>query len=246
MFNLNISKKILLILSSSVLLNAHFLTLMSNTDNVSNKKEGKLNLEVSFIHPFLQSAMNLEKPYGLYVNDKKNTLELKQTTKFNEKAWKSSYKIKRPGVYKFFTIPQPYFEEAEEKYISHIPKLIISAYGLEEGWDKALGLKYEIIPMVKPFGLYAGNLFQGKVLHDGKAATNVEVEVELYNEFGLKAASDAHITQVVKTDENGIFSFVLNHKGWWGFAALIEEGQKEYKGKMYPIENGALLWIKAY
>ena len=100
--------------------------------------------------------------------------------------------------------------------------------------------------MTKPFALYSGNLFQGKVLHDGKPAANTEVEVELYNEFGLKAASDAHITQVVKTDDNGVFSFVMNHKGWWGFAALIEEGEKELNGKKYPIENGALLWLKAY
>ena len=102
--------------------------------------------------------------------------------------------------------------------------------------------------MVKPFGLYAGNLFQGKVLHDGKPASNVEVEVELYNDFNLKAPTSSHVTQVVKTDANGIFSFVMNHKGWWGFAALIEEGQIKNKedGKEYPIENGALLWIKAY
>ena len=39
----------------------------------------------------------------------------------------------------------------------------------------------------------------------------------------------------------------MNHKGWWGFAALIEEGElKHTDGKMYPIENGALMWIKAY
>ncbi|MFY9094945.1 DUF4198 domain-containing protein, partial [Aliarcobacter butzleri] len=133
-----------------------------------------------------------------------------------------------------------------EKYISHVPKIIVSAFGVEDGWDEPLGLKYEIIPMVKPFALYSGNLFQGKVLHDGKPASNVEVEVELYNEFGLKAPSDAHVTQVVKTDDNGVFSFVMNHKGWWGFAALIEEGEKDFEGKKYPIENGALLWIKAY
>ena len=101
--------------------------------------------------------------------------------------------------------------------------------------------------MTKPFALYSGNLFQGKVLHNGKLVANTEVEVELYNEFGLKAASDSHITQVVKTDENGVFSFVMNHKGWWGFAALIEEGELKYTdGKNYPVENGALIWVKAY
>ncbi|MBS9782534.1 MAG: DUF4198 domain-containing protein [Arcobacter sp.] len=239
-------KKIFLIFAFVIGLNAHFLTMLTSTDNVTSKKDSTLKIEASFIHPFEQNAMNMEKPYGIYVNSKENPLTLKQIKKFGEKAWESSYKIKRPGVYQFFTVPQAYFEPAEEKYISHIPKVIVSAYGLEDSWDKPIGLKYEIIPMTKPFALYAGNLFQGKVLHNGKSAANVEVEVELYNNFGLKAPSDAHITQVIKTDDNGIFSFVMNHKGWWGFAALIEEGQKEYKGKMYPIENGALLWIKAY
>ena len=199
-----------------------------------------------FIHPFEQSGMTMEKPIGIFLENRKHSLDLKEIMRFNHKAWRSNYSIKRPGVYKFFVEPKPYFEESEEKFISHVPKVIISAFGREDGWDEPLGLKYEIIPMIKPFGVYSGNLFQGKVLHNGKAASNVEVEVELYNTFGLKAPSNAHITQVVKTDGNGIFSFVMNHKGWWGFAALIEEGEKEFNGKKYPIENGALLWIKAY
>ena len=224
--------------------NAHFLTFLPNSDNVISKDQSKIKFDTMFIHPFEQTGMTMEKPIGIFLGEQK--LPLQETTKLNHKAWSSEYKIKRPGVYKFHIVPQAYFEPAEEKYIIHVPKIIISAFGLEDGWDEPIGLKYEIIPMVKPFGLYAGNLFQGKVLHDGKPASNIEVEVELFNEFGLKAPSDAHITQVVKTDNNGVFSFVMNHKGWWGFAALIEEGEKEYQGKMYPIENGALMWIKAY
>lgn len=239
-------KKIIFFIFITIYANAHFLTFMSNTDNVSNQKQSKVDFDISFIHPFEQSGMNMEKP-EVFVNSKDNKLNLTQTTKLEHKAWNSSYDIKTPGVYKFFVQPQPYFEPAEEKFISHVPKLIVSAFGLEDGWDEPLGLKYEIVPMVKPFALYAGNLFQGKVLHDGKPAANTEVEVELYNEFGLKAPTDSHITQVVKTDENGVFSFVMNHKGWWGFAALIEEGElKHSDGKMYPVENGALIWVKAY
>jgi cobalt/nickel transport protein len=240
-------KKIaILTLGLSLFANAHFLTFLSNTDNVTDQKQTKIDFDISFIHPFEQSGMNMEKP-EVFVNNKENKLVLKETKKFEHKAWSSSYDIKTPDVYKFFVQPQPYFEPAEEKFISHVPKLIISSFGLEDGWDEPLGLKYEIIPMTKPFALYSGNLFQGKVLHNGKAAANTEVEVELYNEFGLKAPSDAHITQVVKTDDNGVFSFVMNHKGWWGFAALIEEGElKHSDGKMYPVENGALIWIKAY
>ncbi|WP_157277539.1 DUF4198 domain-containing protein [Aliarcobacter butzleri] len=231
---------------AAAIANAHFLTTISSADNVNDKKDANIKIDAMFIHPFEQTGMTMEKPVGIYLESTKNALPLTQTKKFDHKAWATNYEIKKPGVYKFFVQPQPYFEPAEEKYISHVPKIIVSAFGVEDGWDEPLGLKYEIIPMVKPFALYSGNLFQGKVLHDGKPASNVEVEVELYNEFGLKAPSDAHVTQVVKTDDNGVFSFVMNHKGWWGFAALIEEGEKDFEGKKYPIENGALLWIKAY
>ena len=238
-------KLLLSIMLGAMVAQAHFLTLLTSADNV-NKQNKQLQIEAMFIHPFEQTGMTMVKPEGIYVNSKQNSLPLQEVKRFNEKAWTSSYEIKRPGVYQFFTVPKPYYEPSEQKYISHVPKVIVSAYGLEEGWDEPLGLKYEMIPMVKPFALYAGNLFQAKVLHNGKPAANVEVEVELYNEFGLKAPSDAHITQVVKTNSNGEFSFVMNHKGWWGFAALIEEGQKRYKDKMMPIENGALLWVKAH
>ena len=239
-------KKIIFLILTTLYANAHFLTFMANTDNIFNQKQTKVNFDISFVHPFEQTGMVMEKP-EVFVNSKNNKLNLIQTIKFNQKAWSSSYEIKTPGIYKFFVQPQPYFEPSEEKFISHVPKLIVSSFGLEDGWDEPIGLKYEIIPLIKPFGLYAGNLFQGKVLHDGKAASNTEVEVELYNEFGLKAPTNSHITQVVKTDDNGVFSFVMNHKGWWGFAALIEEGElKHSDGKMYKIENGALIWVKAY
>jgi cobalt/nickel transport protein len=228
-----------------VSLQAHFLTFLPSTDNVASKKEAKIDFDISFIHPFEQTGMTMERP-KVYLQNKKNVLPLIQSKKFEHKSWKSSYTIKRPGVYKFFVEPKPYFEPAEQKFISHVPKVIISSFGLEDGWDEPIGLKYEMIPLTKPFGLYCGNLFSAKVLHDGKPAADVEVEVELYNEFGLKAPTDAHITQVVKTDANGVFSFVMNHKGWWGFAALIDEGELKHEGKSYPVENGVLMWIKAY
>ncbi|MGM0519737.1 MAG: DUF4198 domain-containing protein [Campylobacterota bacterium] len=239
-------KTVLLLVFAVVSLNAHFLTMIPSTDYVSSKKQSSLKIESMFIHPFEQTGMQMVKPQGIFLNSKNKSLDLKEVKRFEKKAWTTDYEIKRPGVYKFFTIPKPYFESSEQKFISHVPKVIVSAYGYENGWDEPLGLDYEIIPLVKPFALYKGNLFQGKVLVHGKPASNVEVEVELYNKFGLKAPTASHITQVVKTNENGVFSFVLNHKGWWGFAALVEEGQKSYNDKMYPIENGALIWIKAY
>jgi len=239
-------KSIFSIVFLITLSNAHFLAFLPNSDIISKQEDSTIKLNTMFIHPFEQTGMHMTKPKGVFLEDGTTSLALEKTKKFNHQAWSTEYKIKRPGVYKFFVKPDLYFEEAEGKFISHVPKVIISAFGREDGWDEAIGLDFEIVPLVKPFGLYSGNLFQGKVFYKNKAMANIEVEVELYNEFGLKAASDVHITQVVKTDDNGIFSFVMNHKGWWGFAALIEKREKEFNSKKYPIEDGALIWIKAY
>ena len=39
----------------------------------------------------------------------------------------------------------------------------------------------EIIPLTRPFANYSGNIFQGRVLLDGKPVPGAEVEVEYYN-----------------------------------------------------------------
>ena len=43
-------------------------------------------------------------------------------------------------------------------------------------------MKTEIVPLSKPFGLYAGNVFQGIVKLNGKAVPYATVEVEYYNQ----------------------------------------------------------------
>ena len=73
-----------------------------------------------------------------------------------------------------------------------------------------------------------------------------QVEVELYNEGGrVQAASDYHITQVVKTDANGVFNFSCPREGWWGFAALTEADYtlKNPEGQDKAVELGAVLWV---
>ncbi len=74
-----------------------------------------------------------------------------------------------------------------------------------------------------------------------------EVEVEYYSEDGkVKVPSDPFVTQVVKADRNGVFSYVMPKAGWWGFAALIDgdEKMKNPEGKLVDVELGALLWVK--
>ncbi len=38
--------------------------------------------------------------------------------------------------------------------IAHLTKTVVTAFGDDEGWDAELGLKTEIVPLSKPYGLY--------------------------------------------------------------------------------------------
>ncbi|MCK5014003.1 MAG: DUF4198 domain-containing protein, partial [Candidatus Omnitrophica bacterium] len=114
-------------------------------------------------------------------------------------------------------------------------------------WDDEIGLKTEIVPLTRPFGIYAGNVFQGIVKVNGKPAPFSEVEVEHYNEKGIYSApKGSFVTQVVKCDGNGVFTYAVPKAGWWGFAALNEDDKTIKHGEEEKsIEIGAVLWIKA-
>lgn len=101
------------------------------------------------------------------------------------------------------------------------------------------------MPLTRPFGNYAGNVFQGQVYLDGKVVPNCDVEVEYYNKDGkIKPKNDYYVTQVIKTDQNGIFTFGVPYPGWWGFAALNTAADKiKYQGEPKEVELGAVLWV---
>jgi len=236
------------IVCASTLL-AHFQTVMTDRSVIEQGSSPKVAVQYEFTHPFEQNSMNMEKPKeaGVFTEGKKTSLlpSFQEVKKGAITSWKSEYTIKAPGVYQFYVDPVPYFEPAEDKFIRHQTKTIVDAFGSGEGWDKPIGLKAEIIPLSRPYSLYAGNLFSGQVLYKGKPVPNAEVEVEFYNIKGLKAPNEMYVTQVYKADKNGVFYVALPTDGWWGFAALIEDDEKIKKdGKSYPVELGAVLWLK--
>ena len=130
--------------------------------------------------------------------------------------------------------------------LRHYTKVIVPAYGDEDGWDKPAGVKTEIVPLTRPFANYAGNTFRGQLLVDGKPAAGADVEVEYFNRDGkYEAPNDYFVTQVVKTDAQGIFAFTAPWAGWWGFAALTDADYKlKEAGAEKDVELGAVLWTE--
>jgi cobalt/nickel transport protein len=242
---------LLLVLGFTGVCQAHFGVILPDKSMVMQGDNPNLGLTLAFCHPFEQNGMNMAKPrqFGvMFAKHKINLLNtLKETKVLGHEAWKTTYTIKRPGVYAFYFNPQPYWEPAEDKYIIHQTKTYVAAYGAEAGWDAEVGLKAEIVPLTRPFGLYAGNVFQGLVKFKGKPVPGADVEVEYWN-AGKKvtAPNDYFFTQVVKTDKNGVFTFAVPHAGWWGFSALNEEKHAIMgkDGKKKDAEYGAVLWVQ--
>jgi cobalt/nickel transport protein len=228
---------------------AHF-GMVIPEEPVLAQPDTQIQLNLAFAHPFEMVGMELVKPRGfsVYVDGSQTDLleTLQSSQILDHQGWQSSFAVRRPGVYQFVMEPQPYWEPAEDLSIIHYTKVVVPAFGADTGWDEPLGLPTEIVPLLRPFGNFAGNSFTGQVMAGGSALAGAEVEVEYYNQNGDRnAPTDFHITQVVKADENGVFSFSCPWPGWWGFAALSEADYTlaDPDGNEKGVELGAVIWV---
>ena len=246
---------VLLIFCATVSM-AHFGMIIPSNDVVGKDDKKEIGLLLQFTHPFEGGPqMQMDKPekFGVVVGDKVTSLldSLKEKKVDGKSTWESTYRITKPADYIFYMVPKPYWEPAEDKFIVHVTKVIVDALGAEEGWDKPIakeaGLPAEIVPLTRPYSLYAGNIFTGRVLKDSKPVGDCEVEVEFWGKGKTKAPTDSHVAQVVKTNEGGYFSFVMPKAGWWGFSAIMEaDNPIKLENKDKKVELGAVLWVHAY
>ena len=228
---------------------SHFGMVIPSDTMVMQDDNRSIRVTLSFSHPFEMVGMELVKPksFNVVVGGKKESLlsSLKTTQVMGHQAWQAQYPLKRPGVYMFYMEPEPYWEPAEDSFIIHYTKAVAAAFGDDEGWDAEIGLKTEIVPLSKPFGLYAGNIFQGIVKLNGNAVPFAEVEVEYYNHNKkYSAPTEYMITQTIKADVNGVFIYAAPVSGWWGFAALNSADYKlPHQGGEKDVELGAVIWV---
>lgn len=231
---------------------AHFQVVKPSTDSVTEQTGGKVTLDLIFTHPMERGpVMQMERParFGVKEGGKVTNLEpqLQPVAVDGKQAWQASYDIKAPGDYVFFVEPRPYWEPGEGKMIVHYAKVVVDGFGSGEGWDAMIGLPVEIRPLARPYGLWTGNVFRGIVEKNGKPVPFADIEVEWMNDGSVTPPSDAFITQVLKSDATGAFSYAMPRAGWWGFAALVESDKKMKSptGKDVPVELGGLMWVHA-
>lgn len=231
---------------------AHFLVLVPGNDVLGPGDPRHVEMDIRFTHPMEQGpVMDMDRPqrFGLTIGER--TVDLLSTlqpqTVDGARAYSAKVQFSRPGDQVLFLEPAPYWEPAEHKMIVHYTKVIVNYMGDETGWDRPVGLPVEIVPLVRPYGLWTGNTFRGIVHKDGRPVPFATVEVEYLNDQGeVTPPNDAFVTQVVKADADGVFSYTMPKHGWWGFAALIDGDQPMTAptGEEVPVELGGLIWVR--
>jgi cobalt/nickel transport protein len=241
---------------------AHFQ--MVYTPESALEKAAELPLKLVFTHPFEAGhTMDMGAPQKFVVLHKGETTDLTASLKpitwksltNTGKAYESSYTPRGMGDWVFALTPAPYFEASEESYIQQIAKLVINTAGSPTDWDAELGLPAEIVPLDKPYGLWAGNVFRGIVKGNGQPVPFAEIEVEFLNhepdmkanafaqKAQVEAPQDSFVTQTIKADANGMFVYAIPKAGWWGFCALGVGPEKTFKDK--DLSQDAVIWVQA-
>ncbi len=229
---------------------AHFLELIPSADIIGAGTSKNIEFDLVFSHPMENGpAMEMAKPSQFFVlhdGAKTDLLDSLGLNKVDGKsAYKATYTVKTPGDYIFAVAPVPYWEPSEEKMIIHYTKVVVNGFGQEDGWNEPVRFPVEIDPLVRPYGLWTGNVFRGVVKHNGRPVPFAEIEVEYLNsDSQVKIPADPFITQVITADINGGFSYSMPRAGWWAFAALVEGDMVKHEGKRVDVELGGLIWVK--
>lgn len=242
----------LVVAAAGLTARAHFQVLIPSDDVLTADQARTVDLTLLFTHPMEQGpVMEMGRPvqFGVLAGGKKTDLlgQLVPKKLDGKTAFDCRARLGRPGDHVFYVEPAPYYEPAEKKMIVHYTKVVVNYQGAQEGWDAMVGFPVEIEPLVRPYGLWTGNAFRGVVRRGAKPVPFALIEVEYYNEGGrVKTPNDAFVTQTIKADAAGTFSYTMPKAGWWGFAALVDgdEKMKGPEGGMVDVELGGLMWVK--
>ncbi|MDR2350799.1 MAG: DUF4198 domain-containing protein [Deltaproteobacteria bacterium] len=249
---------------------AHFMVMY--TPEIALNDSSDIDLRMVFTHPaeagHTMDMDGIKEFYAVYQkgDGEPKKIDLKDTVKeivwTNPESSDIAYSALIPkrtfrsmGDYVVVLVPGYHFEEEEGVYMQQIAKLAINVGGMPGNWAEPVGLPCEIVPLIKPYALWTGNVFKARVLSEGKPVPGAEVEVEHMNhppdlgtnsmpaEGTVEYPHDAFVTQTIFADENGYITFGVPKEGWWGFAALGVGPDKEHEGK--ELSQDAVIWVKA-
>lgn len=170
--------------------------------------------------------------------------DIEEIRYLDRKAWGANVGLSRRGLYQFSIETRPWWNAEERGYEQQLVKTMLPVYGEDWGWHRPVGLSFEIVPLVRPFGLMTPALFSARVLVAGKPAAGVEVEAERIGGEDEKLPTPWHRYQSTRTLDDGHFSIVANAPGWWCCRAVrAGEPLKGPDGEPSPLRVSTIFWF---
>lgn len=242
----------LTLLFSAAAAHARFLELIPSTDMVSGDGPQKVGLNAVLAPSGGREAFpEMGRPERFVVLHQGRldvlTATLSPAMIDGRAGYQIGYTIENPGDHVFALAWSPYWEPANEKMISQYAKVVVNGLGRQDGWDEPVRFPVEIDPLVRPYGLWTGNTFQGMVKRGGRPVPFADVEVKFLNRDGRAVIPAGPLAiQRLKTDIHGVFTYTMPRRGWWGFAARVEgdELTEGPDGTRVVAELVGLLWVR--
>ncbi|MEM9261571.1 MAG: DUF4198 domain-containing protein, partial [Bacteroidota bacterium] len=216
---------------------AHFLEVLPAKALYVNSDGGEVGVDILFGHPYYGVVLKAEAPSEAMVispDGKTSVLAVKDD---GHSKYVTTFPVDGAGDYTVVAKGSPFYEAEEGIFINQTAKVVVNAGGVEGAWNKPVGLPIEIVPLSRPYGLWAGSSFSGMVFIDGKPAPHVKVEITLARgSEKLPELSDLHDVATLYTDGVGMFTVALPVAGWWGLSAIShpDETMKSPDGKDVP------------
>ena len=106
-------------------------------------------------------------------------------------------------------------DQPDNELYSRCAKSIILVDGQSQGFDRAVGMPLELIPMTEPLGYQPQQAYRLHLLRDGKPLAGAQVKAQLRGEqvYQLKSMTDA----------SGVAVFTLPEPGVWLFSSVDME-----------------------
>lgn len=170
--------------------------------------------------------------------------DLEETLYLKTRAWAANVAIERPGLYQFITETRPRFDTGRRCFEQQYVKSILPVHGIEDGWERPAGLRLEILPLTRPFGLSAGAVFSGRAVGPEGPLAHARVYMDRVRTEKKPAPALWQHDLEGRTDSDGRFVLTPDAPGWW--CCVVEvEGQplKGPDGQPTPLILGSVLWL---
>ncbi len=249
-----------------------------------SREHTPLSLLLGIIEPFSGQAVPMQPPqaltamhvfgeHGERIERTEYLSVIEEVMAWGQPVYRAVVALPLAGVWHFVLQTKAEWRPELDRFVQYVSKVQVPAFGSSEGWESALGLSFEILPLSRPFGLSAGMSFTGRVMRDGKPLADTTVDAAwlntaikpsvrpmptpeekaraMKNPRNEKQASQKILpsspyqaVQQLRTGSDGIFTFTCPKAGWWAFAASAEgDSLQDPAGNQKPLEIKTVFWV---